>query len=94
MTERGIALTPTLRVLTATLDVVRERPDGPRKDWYLRGATAHPSLVAAAAEAGVTILADTDPTNETRFAARNACSVLASRYTSRCERICAQNRGP
>ncbi len=44
MAGRGIALTPTLRVLTANLDVVRERPDGPRKDWYLRGATAHPGL--------------------------------------------------
>ena len=68
MAERGIALTPTLRVLTATLDVVRERPDGPRKDWYLRGATAHPNLVAAAAEAGVTILAGTDSAPHGRVA--------------------------
>ncbi len=68
MAERGIALTPTLRVLTANLDVVRERPDGPRKDWYLRGATAHPSLVAAAAEAGVTILAGTDSAPHGRVA--------------------------
>ena len=68
MAERGIALTPTLQVLTATLDVVRERPDGPRKDWYLRGATAHPNLVAAAAEAGVTILAGTDSAPHGRVA--------------------------
>ena len=67
MAEQGIALTPTLRVLTATLDVVRER-DGPRKDWYVRGATAHPALVAAAAEAGVTILAGTDSAPHGRVA--------------------------
>ena len=60
MAERGIALTPTLEVLLSHLDDVRGRPDGPRKDWYLGGATAHPALVAAAAEAGVTILAGTD----------------------------------
>jgi imidazolonepropionase-like amidohydrolase len=60
MAERGIALTPTLGVLLSHLDDVRSLPDGPRKDWYLRGATAHPPLVAAAAEAGVTILAGTD----------------------------------
>jgi imidazolonepropionase-like amidohydrolase len=68
MAERGIALTPTLRVLTASLVVVRERPDGPRKDWYLRGAAAHPSLVAAASEAGVTILAGTDSSPHGRVA--------------------------
>jgi imidazolonepropionase-like amidohydrolase len=60
MAEQGTALTPTLGVLLSHLDVVRGRPDGPRKEWYLRGATAHPALVAAAAEAGVTILAGTD----------------------------------
>jgi imidazolonepropionase-like amidohydrolase len=60
MAEQGIALTPTLGVLLAHLDDVRGRPDGPRKDWYLGGLTAHPALVAAAAEAGVTILAGTD----------------------------------
>jgi imidazolonepropionase-like amidohydrolase len=60
MAARGIALTPTLRVLMTSLDVVRQRPDSPRKAWYLGGATAHPGLVAAAAEAGVTILAGTD----------------------------------
>ena len=60
MAERGTALTPTLSVLLSHLDDVRGRPDGPRKDWYLGGATAHPALVAAAAEAGVTILAGTD----------------------------------
>jgi len=68
MTEQRIALTPTLMVLTASLAGVRKRPDGPRKDWYLRGATAHPALVAAAAEAGVTILAGTDSSPHGRVA--------------------------
>jgi imidazolonepropionase-like amidohydrolase len=58
--QGGTALTPTLGVLLSHLDDVCARPDGPRKEWYLRGATAHPALVAAAAEAGVTILAGTD----------------------------------
>jgi imidazolonepropionase-like amidohydrolase len=60
MAERGIALTPTLSVLLSHLDDLRGRPDGPRKDWHLGGVTAHPALVTAAAEAGVTILAGTD----------------------------------
>jgi imidazolonepropionase-like amidohydrolase len=60
MAEQGIALTPTLRVITAQIKGARNRPDGPRKDWYLGGATVHPALAAAAAEAGVTILAGTD----------------------------------
>jgi imidazolonepropionase-like amidohydrolase len=60
MADRDIALTPTLNILLSHLDDVRGRPDGPRKDWYLGGATAHPALVTAAAEAGVTILAGTD----------------------------------
>jgi len=60
MAARGIALTPTLRVLMTSLDAVLQRPDSPRKAWYIGGATAHPGLVAAAAEAGVTILAGTD----------------------------------
>jgi imidazolonepropionase-like amidohydrolase len=60
MAAQGTALTPTLTVITSSLEKVAARPDGPRKDWYLRGAGAHPSLCAAAAEAGVTILAGTD----------------------------------
>jgi imidazolonepropionase-like amidohydrolase len=39
---------------------VRREPEGPRKAWYLPGATVHGELAAAAAEAGVTILAGTD----------------------------------
>jgi imidazolonepropionase-like amidohydrolase len=53
-------LTPTLSVLQSSLETVSQRPDSPRKRWYVGGATAHPGLVAAAAEAGVTLLAGTD----------------------------------
>ena len=60
MAERGIALTPTLSVLLGTLSGLRDKPEGPRKEFFLNGINAHPPLVAAAAEAGVTILAGTD----------------------------------
>src|SRR5579859_5452483 len=68
MAAQGTALTPTLQVLLSHLPGMRLRPDGPRKDWYLKGATAHPALVAAAAEAGVTILAGTDSRPHGRIA--------------------------
>jgi hypothetical protein len=57
MAEQGIALTPTLSVITSSLAKVRSRPDGPRKDWYVTGASAHPALTVAAVEAGVVVLA-------------------------------------
>lgn len=60
MAAQGTALTPTLSVITESLATVRQRPAGPRKDWYLAGATVHGQLAAAAAEAGVTLLAGTD----------------------------------
>jgi imidazolonepropionase-like amidohydrolase len=60
MARQGTALTPTLAVITEPLAEVRQRPDGPRKRWYLAGATVHGQLAAAAAEAGVTLLAGTD----------------------------------
>ncbi len=60
MAAKGMAFTPTLSVLLSGLPQIRERPEGPRKDWALTGVTAHPHLVAAAAEAGVTLLAGTD----------------------------------
>jgi imidazolonepropionase-like amidohydrolase len=60
MAAQGTALTPTLTVITASLAGVKKRPDGPRKDWYVGGASVHGQLVAAAAEAGVTLLAGTD----------------------------------
>jgi imidazolonepropionase-like amidohydrolase len=60
MAARGMVLTPTLSVIQTSLATTRERPDSPRKRWYVDGASAHPDLVAAAAEAGVTVLAGTD----------------------------------
>jgi imidazolonepropionase-like amidohydrolase len=60
MVANRVAFTPTLSVLESGLATARKRPDGPRKQWYLDGVTAHPALVAAAAEAGVTLLAGTD----------------------------------
>jgi imidazolonepropionase-like amidohydrolase len=68
MAERGTVLTPTLKVIQETLDTVWDKPEGPRKDWYTGGATAHPRLVVAAAEAGVTILAGTDSSPHGRIA--------------------------
>jgi imidazolonepropionase-like amidohydrolase len=60
MAEQGTALTPTLHVITGSITIVEGMPDGPRRDWYLGGARVHPKLCAAAAEAGVTLLAGTD----------------------------------
>jgi imidazolonepropionase-like amidohydrolase len=60
MAVQGTALTPTLSVITASLDSVAAAPDSPRKSWYMEGATVHPALTAQAAEAGVTLLAGTD----------------------------------
>lgn len=60
MAAQGTALTPTLSVFLASIDGMSRRPDGPRKDWYLGGTARHGGLAAAAAEAGVTLLAGTD----------------------------------
>lgn len=60
MAAQGTALTPTLSVITGSLEEVRRRPDSPRRQWYLGGASVHGKLAAAAAEAGVTLLAGTD----------------------------------
>ncbi|MEV8442896.1 amidohydrolase family protein [Actinosynnema sp. NPDC051121] len=60
MAEQGTALTPTLSVLARSVPEVRSRPDSEARQWYLRGARAHTALVAAAAEAGVRVLAGTD----------------------------------
>lgn len=60
MASQGTALTPTLHVLQAGLERSRSRPPSRSRDWYLPGASAHAQLVAAAAEAGVTLLAGTD----------------------------------
>jgi imidazolonepropionase-like amidohydrolase len=60
MAERGIALTPTLSGLLRHLPEVRTRPDSPLRTWFVEGASGHPALTAAAAEAGVVLLAGTD----------------------------------
>lgn len=60
MAEHGIALTPTLSVITSSLVTAATRPDSPRKRWYIAGASVHGRLAAAAVEAGVTVLAGTD----------------------------------
>ena len=60
MAAQGTALTPTLSVLEGGLPIVRARPDSERKRWFLDGVAAHPDLVRAAVEAGVTLLAGTD----------------------------------
>ena len=60
MAAQGTVLTPTLTVITSSIREVRRKPDSPRKRWYMAGATVHGDLAAAAAEAGVTILAGTD----------------------------------
>ncbi|TCO43778.1 amidohydrolase family protein [Actinocrispum wychmicini] len=60
MAEQGTALTPTLSVLSQALATARNKPAGPRKKWLVDGVEAHPGLVAAAVEAGVTVLAGTD----------------------------------
>ncbi|WP_422774042.1 amidohydrolase family protein [Plantactinospora sp. WMMC1484] len=60
MAEQGIALTPTLSVITASLRRVSAEPDSSRRRWYVSGASVHGQLTAAAVEAGVTVLAGTD----------------------------------
>lgn len=60
MAEQGTALTPTLSILERTVPEVRRRPDSKGKRWFLHGAQRHAPLVAAAAEAGVRVLAGTD----------------------------------
>ena len=68
LAAQGTALTPTLSVITDSLASMRLRPDGPRKAWYVAGATVHGQLAAAAAEAGVTLLAGTDSRPHGRIA--------------------------
>jgi imidazolonepropionase-like amidohydrolase len=60
MARRGIALTPTLNVINAGLAVISDQPLTDRRKVYIAGASAHPRLVTAAVEAGVTVLAGTD----------------------------------
>jgi imidazolonepropionase-like amidohydrolase len=68
MAEQGTALTPTLSVITAGRPRALAAEDSPRRRWYLEGSGAHPGLAAAAAEAGVTLLAGTDSRPHGRIA--------------------------
>jgi imidazolonepropionase-like amidohydrolase len=68
MAEQGTALTPTLSAIIGSLDQVSARPDGPRRRWYLAGASAHGELAAAAAQAGVVVMAGTDSRPHGRIA--------------------------
>ncbi len=60
MAEHGIALTPTLSVITAALAQITADPERARKSWHVPGARAHARLAAPAVEAGATVLAGTD----------------------------------
>lgn len=60
MAQRGIALVPTLATFLSALDELRDTPMNVRGRWFVEGARAHPGLVRAAHEAGVTVLAGTD----------------------------------
>ncbi|GAB3979566.1 amidohydrolase family protein [Plantactinospora veratri] len=68
MAEQGTALTPTLSIINGALDRLRDAADTPRRRWGWSGALAHGPLVAAAAEAGVTLLAGTDSRPHGRIA--------------------------
>ena len=60
MARRGTVWTPTLRVILGAVETVSRRDPSPRRDAYLAGALAMPEMVAAAAEAGVPLMAGTD----------------------------------
>jgi imidazolonepropionase-like amidohydrolase len=60
MAAQGTALIPTLSVIEDGLRRALDRPAGPLRDWYIGGASVHGALAAAAAEAGVRVLAGTD----------------------------------
>jgi imidazolonepropionase-like amidohydrolase len=60
MAEQGTVLTPTLSTMTDALPHLRARPTNPDREWLIKGIEQHGPLAAAAAEAGVTVLAGTD----------------------------------
>jgi imidazolonepropionase-like amidohydrolase len=59
LADRGIALTPTLRVIEQALQFRLSRGDDPAVPW-MATAAVHDQLAAAAVEAGVQVLAGTD----------------------------------
>jgi imidazolonepropionase-like amidohydrolase len=60
MATQGTVLVPTLSVLLPQIERLRSMPRGLRRDWKLAGCLAMTSLVRAAHEASVTVLAGTD----------------------------------
>ncbi|GAB3857212.1 amidohydrolase family protein [Dactylosporangium cerinum] len=60
LAARGGAVTPTWTGFVPHVDVVRTKPEGPRKDWFLDGVASLRAATVDAWEAGVTVLAGTD----------------------------------
>jgi imidazolonepropionase-like amidohydrolase len=60
MAAQGTVLVPTLSVLLPQIERLRSMAPGLRRDWKLHGCLGMMSLVRAAHEAGVTVLAGTD----------------------------------
>lgn len=60
LAARGGAVTPTWTGFVPHVDLVRTKPEGPRKDWFLDGVASLRTATVAAWEAGVTVLAGTD----------------------------------
>jgi imidazolonepropionase-like amidohydrolase len=60
MAAQGTALVPTIGAFAQAAVRVRAQPPGPRRDAFLRGWAALPTIARAAYEAGVTVLAGTD----------------------------------
>lgn len=79
MAAQGTALTPTLSGFERALPDVAAKPDGPRKDWFVGGVHALRSLVTAASEAGVRILAGTDAVPHHRRAVLDEIHALSAR---------------
>ncbi len=69
MAAQGTALTPTLTVIVARIPYYQKRPGNPAAAWYLARASRHGQLAAAAAEAGVRLLAGTDSRPHGRISA-------------------------
>ncbi|MGC9669929.1 amidohydrolase family protein [Planosporangium sp. 12N6] len=60
MAAQGTAFVPTLTAFGASVDRVRGREPGARRDWFLTGWDGMLRNTRAAHEAGVTVLAGTD----------------------------------
>jgi imidazolonepropionase-like amidohydrolase len=60
LAARGGAFVPTATAFLPHVDIVRGKPEGPRKDYFLGGVAGLPRSAAVAHEAGATVLAGTD----------------------------------